>query len=74
MSLHRSTSGLLLGVFKGIAQTQGWPVLLTRIIGFFVLLTVACFLGAGGLAKYLVAGFFYLLAAVLIPPQRRFEP
>lgn len=73
MSLHRSNSGLLLGVFKGVAQSQGWPVLLTRIIGFIGLLFIACVLGAGGLAKYLVAGFFYLLAAVLLPPERRWS-
>lgn len=70
-SLRRSTSGLLLGVFKGIAQAQGWSVNLTRFLGVLALLLVACFFGASGFAKYLVAGFFYLLAAVLMPPETR---
>lgn len=70
-SMRRSTSGCLLGVFKGIAQAQGWSVGLTRFLGVLALLFLACFLGASGLAKYLVAGFFYLLAAVLMPPETR---
>lgn len=69
--MKRSHSGLLLGVFKGIAQAQGWSVNLTRFLGVIALLFLACFLGAAGFAKYLVAGFFYLLAAVLLPPETR---
>lgn len=67
---HRSRHGLLLGVFKGIAETQGWSVLLTRVIGVILLLIAAKLLGAHHLAKWLVAGFFYLSAAVLMPPGR----
>ena len=67
---HRSRHGILLGVFKGIAETQGWSVLLTRVIGIILLLFVAKLLGAHHLSKWLVAGFFYLTAAVLMPPAR----
>ena len=71
-SLRRSSRGLLLGVFRGLAERQGWSILLTRVLGAFALLFVACVIGAHGLAQLLVAGFFYLLAAVLMPPPRRF--
>ncbi len=68
-SLHRSRHGVLLGVFKGIAHTQGWSLFLTRFLGVVLLLTVAWVFGAHGFAKWLVAGFFYLLAAVILPPR-----
>jgi phage shock protein PspC (stress-responsive transcriptional regulator) len=71
---HRSRHGILLGVFKGIAETQGWSVLLTRVIGIIILLCVAKMLGAHHLAKWFVAGFFYLAAAVLMPPPHRELP
>ncbi len=69
--LRRSRHGLLLGVFKGFAHYQGWSVLLTRIIGVIGLLLLAKFFGAAHLAKWFVAGFFYLLAAVLMKPESR---
>lgn len=71
---YRSRHGLLLGVFKGIAEYRGWSVLATRIIGIIVLLIIARLLGAHHLAKWLVVGFFYLLAAVIMPPARRELP
>ena len=71
---YRSRHGLLLGVFKGIAEYRGWSVLVTRIVGVIILLIVAKLLGASHLSKWLVAGFFYLLAAVIMPPARRELP
>lgn len=67
---HRSRHGILLGVFKGIAETQGWSVLLTRVVGLIALLFFAKLMGAHYLAKWFVAGFFYLAAAVIMPPAR----
>ncbi len=71
---YRSRHGLLLGVFKGIAEYRGWSVLATRIVGVIILLIVAKLLGASHLSKWLVVGFFYLLAAVIMPPARRELP
>ena len=70
--LYRSNDGKLLGVFKGIAESLGWKCSLTRVIGVMVLLSVAGALGAEGLkVTALVAGFFYLLLALLMQPPRQ---
>ena len=69
--LYRSHDGKLLGVFKGIAETAGWRCGLTRVVGVIVLLTLAGAMGAHGLhVSILVAGFFYLLLALLMQPPR----
>jgi phage shock protein PspC (stress-responsive transcriptional regulator) len=60
LRVRRSPNGLLLGVFRGIAESLGLCVFWTRVIGCCVLLALS---GHGSL---LVAGFFYLLAAVLM--------
>ena len=69
--LYRSNDGKLLGVFKGIAESVGWKCGLTRVVGVIVLLTLAGMMGAHGLrVGILVAGFFYLLLALLMQPPR----
>lgn len=69
--LYRSGDGKLLGVFKGIAESVGWKCGLTRVVGVIVLLALAGAMGAHGLkVSLLVAGFFYLLLALLMQPPR----
>ncbi len=69
--LYRSPRGKLLGVFRGIAESMGFNVRVTRIIGVLMLLTLTDFFGAHGImVKVLVAGFFYLLAALLMQAPR----
>ena len=69
--LYRSHDGKLLGVFKGIAESVGWKCGLTRVIGVIALLSLAGAVGAHGLkVSLLVAGFFYLLLALLMQPPR----
>jgi hypothetical protein len=63
LRLKRSPNGLALGVFRGVADSLGWCVCWTRIIGCIALLALS---GDKGHASLLVAGFFYLLAAVLM--------
>jgi hypothetical protein len=58
-SVRRSPRGLLLGVFRGIAESRGYSVFWTRVVGSIALI----FLSGGSL---LAAGFFYLLTAVLM--------
>jgi phage shock protein PspC (stress-responsive transcriptional regulator) len=67
LRVRRSRNGILLGVFRGIAESLGFSVCWTRIIGCFVLLSLSASTGdRGAHASRLVAGFFYLLAAVLM--------
>lgn len=69
--LYRSRDGKVLGVFRGIAESMGFSVCATRWIGCVILLTLTNFFGAHGLmVTLLVAGFFYLLAALLMQAPR----
>jgi phage shock protein PspC (stress-responsive transcriptional regulator) len=67
--VRRSRSGLVLGVFKGIAECRGWNVVWTRVIGTVVLLSLSGVFGGRDLSQIFVAAFFYLLLAVLIPSE-----
>ena len=70
--LYRSHDGKLLGVFKGMAESSGLCVFWTRAIGVVALLSLAGAMGAHGLkVTLLVAGFFYLLLALLMQPPRQ---
>ena len=67
--MRRSANGKVLGVFKGIAETLGWSVCWTRILGIIIMLCVAGAFGVdGGTASLLSVGFFYLLLAMLMRP------
>ena len=69
--LYRSSNGRLLGVFSGIAESLGYCVRRTRIVGACVLIAIAVFLGAHGFwITAIVGGFFYLLLALLMQPPR----
>ena len=69
--LYRSNDGKLLGVFKGLAESIGWKCFWTRTVGVVALLFIAGATGAHGLmVTALVAGFFYLLLALLMQPPR----
>ena len=73
--LYRAHDGKLLGVFAGIAHSLGYGVCRTRVVGVFVLLFLAAAMGAHGLkVTVLVAGFFYLLTALLMQPPRQSGP
>src|SRR5882757_5541592 len=67
--IRRSRSGLVLGVFKGIAESRGWNVIATRIVGSMLLLALSGIFGGHDLSQIFVAAFFYLLLAVLIPAE-----
>ncbi len=67
--VRRSRSGLILGVFKGIAECRGWNVIATRIVGGSLLLMLSGVFGGRDLAEIFVAAFFYLLLAVIIPAE-----
>lgn len=68
--VRRSRSGLVLGVFKGLADSKGWPVFWTRVGGGFSLLLLSgIFGGDRDLSRFFIAAFFYLLMAVLIPAE-----
>ncbi len=68
--VRRSRSGLVLGVFKGFAESKGWNILYTRIAGSIVLLILSgIFGGDRDLSRFFIAAFFYLLLAVLIPAE-----
>lgn len=67
--IRRSRSGVVLGVFKGIAESRGWNVIWTRVIGTVVLLSISGSFGGRDLSQIFVAAFFYLLLAVLIPAE-----
>ena len=70
--LYRSDHGKILGVFSGIAESLGFCVRWTRIVGVIVLLGIAGSAGADGLKTHLlVAGFFYLLLAMVMQPPRK---
>ncbi len=70
--LYRSDHGKLLGVFSGIAESLGFCVSWTRVVGVCVLLGIAGSAGADGLKTHLlVAGFFYLLLALVMQPPRK---
>ena len=70
--LYRSDNGKLLGVFSGIAQSLGFSVCATRWVGVICLLGIAGSAGAEGLKVHvLVAGFFYLLLALVMQPPRK---
>ncbi len=67
--VRRSRSGLILGVFKGIAECRGWNVVWTRVIGTCILLALSGTFGGHDLSQIFVAAFFYLLLAVVIPAE-----
>lgn len=68
--VRRSRSGLVLGVFKGLADSKGWPVFWTRLGGGFGLMVLSgIFGGDRDLSRFFIAAFFYLLLAVLIPSE-----
>jgi phage shock protein PspC (stress-responsive transcriptional regulator) len=67
VKVRRSPNGLVLGVFRGIAESRGYSVFWTRVIGS----TLLVFLSGGSL---LAAGFFYLLAAVLMRSSAAEQP
>ncbi len=70
--LYRSSNGKLLGVFSGIAESLGFCVSWTRIVGVIVLFSLAGTLGANGLwISMMVGGFFYMLMALLMQPPRQ---
>lgn len=70
--LYRSDKGKILGVFRGIAESLGFSICATRWIGVICLLGIAGSAGADGLKVHLlVAGFFYLLLAMVMQPPRR---
>ena len=70
--LYRSDHGKILGVFSGIAESLGFCVRWTRVVGVIVLLGIAGSAGADGLRTHvLVAGFFYLLLAMVMQPPRK---
>lgn len=67
--VRRSRDGLVLGVFKGIAESRGWNVIWTRVFGTMILLALSGSFGGRDLSQIFVAAFFYLLLAVLIPAE-----
>ena len=70
--LYRSNNAKILGVFSGIAESLGFSVCWTRIVGVICLLGIAGSAGADGLRVHiLVSGFFYLLMAMLMQPPRK---
>ncbi len=73
--VRRSEDGKILGVFKGISESMRWPCGLTRWVGVFLLFSLAGMVGVHGAAGYVLgAGFFYLLASLLMgPPRVEFE-
>lgn len=69
--LYRAPDGKVLGVFKGIAQSLGFCVFWTRVVGVITLVTLADACGAKGmLTTILVGGFFYLMLALAMQPSR----
>ena len=69
--LYRSSNGKLLGVFTGVAESLGYGVCRTRIIGVCILLAIAGSAGASGFwVTLMVCGFFYMLLALLMQPPR----
>lgn len=69
--VRRSQEGKILGVFKGISESMHWPCGLTRWAGVAVLFMLAGMVGVQGGAGYVLgAGFFYLLASLLMGPPR----
>ena len=70
--LYRSHDGKALGVFKGMAESLGLCVFWTRAVGLIALVSLAGAMGAHGFkVTVLVAGFFYLLLALLMQPPRQ---
>lgn len=70
--LYRSDHGKLLGVFSGMAESLGFCITWTRMVGVCVLLGIAGSAGAEGFKTHiLVAGFFYLLLAMVMQPPRK---
>lgn len=69
--VRRSPHGKILGVFKGISESMRWPCGLTRWAGVVVLFMLAGTVGVQGGSGYVLgAGFFYLLASLLMGPPR----
>ena len=68
-NIRRSRNGILLGVFKGIAESKGWGVTQTRLGGAFLLIIASGIIGDRDLSRFFIAAFFYLLLAVLIPAE-----
>ena len=71
LQIHRAPDGKLLGVFQGLAQAWGISCGVTRVVGVIILMLMADSCGARNiLPGGLVAGFFYLLLALLMRPPR----
>ena len=65
---RRSRDGILLGVFRGVAEKKGWNIFWTRAIGAVILLGLSgMFTPDAGLSRLLLAAFFYLILAVIVP-------
>jgi phage shock protein C len=72
---RRSSNGAVLGVFRGLAESMGWSVFWTRVIGVIVLMSIVGTFGVEGLSRagVLACSFFYLLLALLMGPARTGE-
>ena len=69
--VRRAEDGKVLGVFKGIANSMGWSVCMTRIFGTIALLGLSSIFGIEGFKATLLAwGFLYLFLAMLMGPTR----
>ncbi len=69
IAMRRASNGKVLGVFKGVAESFGWSICWTRIVGISIMLCVAGAFGVSGpTASLLSVGFFYLLLAMLMSP------
>ena len=69
IAMRRAPNGKVLGVFKGIAESFGWSVCATRVVGLIILGSIAGAFGVEGASSSILAvGFFYLLMAMLMSP------
>ena len=69
IAMRRASNGKVLGVFKGIAESFGWSVCATRVVGLIILGSIAGAFGVEGASSSILAvGFFYLLMAMLMSP------
>lgn len=69
LPVRRSSCGFLLGVFRGLAEHARFSVLVTRVLGFFVLLGLGEALEKLAFSMPVWAiGFYVLLALAMQPP------